>query len=343
MGNKKTSEQILEEIMSQLKDGAKTITEISESIKSNWLTTEKFLKKLEENAQVMEVFSSPKMKVYIRTDDPTYYNLPFSKDIRDKTIYLLSEIVKLWRVKEGTYPNKTTIQKIAVEVIRDCNLNLPVLEFHYGKVTCMNVSYEYDLIQVYDISPPKNSQIIIECIKKILRSNKHTGKSYEERNLQYNNNEGMSFYVAKEELIKSFNKNIKKRISESLIELSVNFPMRLEEYYSGFNDFISTSIALLSIESDKENLSTIKDTFFSLWNLLTTASYFKDASKFIPPQKRELFEQIRNLDLNFKKMGYENLFTELKSELISIDESKLKMTQDDELKEVKKLFLENLD
>jgi len=59
-------------------------------------------------------------------------------------------------------------------------------------------------------------------------------------------------------------------------------------------------------------------------------------------KKKELFEQIKKLNLDIKKMGYENLATELKSVLISMDESKLKMPQDDESKKIQKLFLENL-
>ncbi len=339
--NKKTSIQIQEEILSQLKEGSKTITEISESINSNWLTTEKFLKNLVEDKQVVEVFSSPKMKVYRRADDPVYYSLPFSKEVRDQNIYLLSKIIELWKNKEGSYPNKTTTQKIAVEVINDCKLDLPILEFHYGKVTCMNVSYEQNLVEVYDISPPKNSKKIIVCIKNILKKNKHTGKSYQERSMQYEN-EGMGFYLAKEELIKSFNSSNEKNILKNLTELSINFPMELKEFYLEFNDFISSSITLLSMGSNKDSLAKIKEPFFSLWDLLTTVLYFKDASKFILPKKRELFEQIKNLDLNFKKTTYENLFSELKSELINIDESKLKMPQDNESNEIQKLFLENI-
>jgi len=344
MGSKKTSDEIIERILDELKEGPKTITEISESINSNWLTTEKFLKELrDEKKEVIEIVSSPKMKVYIRADDPTYYSLPFSKDIRNKTIYLLSKIVELWKEKESNYPNKTTTQKIAVEVINDCKLDLPILEFHYGKVTCMNVSYGQNLVKVYDISPPKNFQErILECVNKILKEGKHTGKSFDERNTQYEK-EGMKFYSAKEKVIKSFRGDKKKNISKNLIEFSVNFPMRLGEYYSEFNDFISTSISLLEIESNKDNLYDIKETFFSLWDLLTTASYFQYASKFILPQRRELFEQIRNLTLNFKKTTYENLFSELKSELISIDETKLKMPQDNESKDIQKLFLESLE
>jgi len=285
MVNKKTSKQIRDEIMSQLMEGSKTITEIGDSINSNWLTTEKFLKDLKEDKQVVEVFSSPKMKVYRRTDDPVYYSLPFSKEVRNQNIYLLSKIIKLWKEEKDSYPNKTTIQKIAVEVINDCKLDLPVLEFHYGRVTCMNVSYEYDLVEVYDISPPKNSQEIISCIKKISKEEEHTGVSSDERKLQYEN-EGMIFYLVKEKLIENFED--KEKTIQNLSELLSNFPMKLEDYYSEFNDFVSTSIALLSIDSNKDNLFSIKETFFSLWDLLTTALYFKDAGKFILPQKKRI-------------------------------------------------------
>jgi len=342
MGNKKTSKEIKDVILKKLREGPKAISEISESIGSNWLTTEQYVGGLIKEKQVVEVFSSPKMKVYRRTDDPVYYSLPFSKEVRNDTIYLLSKVIELWKKKKGISPNKTTTQKIAVEVINQCNLDLPILEFHYGKVTCMNVSSDSDLMEVYEINPPKNSSEILNCIKKIIGNSKHSGKSKQERDLQYEK-EGMNFYSAKEELIKSFNKN-DKEIPKNFIGLSINFPMRLEKYYSKFNDFISVSTTLLSLDSKEEdNLNKIKETFFSLWDLLTTASYFIDAGNYIPQNKRELFEQIKKINLNFKSMGYENLITELESELVNIDFSELKMPQGEESKQIQKLILESLD
>ena len=43
---KKTPEQIKEDILNELQNGPKTISEISENMNSNWLTIEKFLNEL---------------------------------------------------------------------------------------------------------------------------------------------------------------------------------------------------------------------------------------------------------------------------------------------------------
>ncbi len=156
--------------------------------------------------------------------------------------------------------------------------------------------------------------------------------------------EGMNFYSAKEELIKSFKSNKEVEITKNLINLSINFPVKLQEFYSEFNDFVSFSTTLLSIDSKEEDiLNKIKETFFSLWDLLTTASYFIDASNFIPLNKRELFKQIKKINLNFRLMGYENLITELQSELINIDFDEIKMPKGDESLEIQKLIRESLE
>jgi len=343
MGNKKTSKEIRKVILKKLRDGPDSISEISESIGSNWLTTEQHIGELIKNHEVVEVLSSPKMKIYRRTDDPVYYSLPFSKEVRDNTIYLLSKIIELWKEKNKEYPNKTTTQKIAVEVIEKCNLNLPILEFHYGKVTCMNIDSNSNLMNTYEIISPTNYKDILNCIKERIGDKSHSGKSYDERILQYRN-KGMDFYITKEELVKSFKGDKFQEIEKKIFDLSMNFPMKLDYFYSKFNDFVSTSTTLLSLESEEEdNLEKIKETFFSLWALLTTASYFIDASNFIPQNKKEVFGQIKRIGLNFKSIGYEDLITELQSELVNINFENIKMPEGDESKEIQKLIRESLD
>ena len=51
---KKTPEEIRSEILAQLKDGPKTIAEISEAVNSNWLTIEKFMNELKAEEKVIE-------------------------------------------------------------------------------------------------------------------------------------------------------------------------------------------------------------------------------------------------------------------------------------------------
>ena len=58
-----------------------------------------------------EILSTDKMKVYRRTDDPVYYSIPFSKEIRTKTLYILSEIEKEWKKKRGQTYQKRLCKK----------------------------------------------------------------------------------------------------------------------------------------------------------------------------------------------------------------------------------------
>ena len=349
MAIRKISQQIKDEILFQLREGPISTKRLSEKVGSNWSTINDYLRQLKSEGKVREIISLDSVRFYVRTDDPVYYSLPFSKEVRDQTIYLLSRIIEEWEKKNKFYPPKTTTQKIAVEVIDRCGLDLPVLEFHYGKVTCMNVEPKSDVEIVYDVKIPKNSKEILECVKKIIKEGAHTDKSYRERNNQYEK-EGMHFYKIKEELAYILNnKEInKEEIMDNLYKLSMNFPIKLEKFYSEFNDFISVSIALLSLsnidgEREDNNLMKIKETFFSLWDLLTTTSYFLDAERFISIQKRDLFKQIRDINIGFKKTAYENLFSELKSELANVDPSELKMSQGENSKKIQNLILENLD
>ncbi len=347
MRTKKTSEQIKDRILEKLKDGPITITEVSESINSNWLTTEKFLKELKEDNLVSEIIFSPKMKIYRRTDDPVYYGLPFSKEVRNKTIYVLLRVLEEWKKQRGIYPSKTTTQKIAVKTIIKCNLDLPVLEFHYGKVTCASITPDQNIEKVYHIVAPEEAEKIKKCIKEIIKDKSHTGRAYKERRKQYEE-EGMKFYSAKEDLVKSFDdKNNELDIVEKLHHLSINFPVKLQEFYSEFNDFISISTTLLSVknkgEEEKDNLRKIKETFYLLWDILTTLAFFIDSKKYVSLQKKEILNQIKEFHINLKKMSYGNLLTELESELINVDFEEIKMPEGDESIEIQKLIRESLE
>jgi predicted transcriptional regulator len=350
MAVRKSPQQIKDEILEFLFEGPQNISEIAERISSNWPTTNKYLEELKAEGRVNEILSTDKMKVYRRTDDPVYYSLPFNKDTRIKTLYLLREVQRVWEKERGNKElSKTALQKIAVDVIRSCNLELPVLNFHYGMTTCASFDPTNESVSKF-IKEPSDKKRIIECISREVNDPNHTGKAYREREYQYTKyKEEMKFYNSKEKVMKTFilendPKKIKKELKGILLELSINFPIKLEEFYGEFENFISNSqVILLNNENEEKGLEVIKETLAQLWDKMTTFTSFQDSERFIEGNKRQLFDQIRKLNLGFKELNYKPYIEELESFAQIINPFEIDLPQTESSKEIQKLILEGLE
>src|SRR3989339_515654 len=282
------------------------------------------------------------MKVYRRIDDPIYYSLPFNKEISIKTLYLLKEVEERWKKEKGIELSKTALQKIAVDIIKTQNLNLPILNFHYGMTTCASFdSNNKDILEL--VTEPKEKEKILEGIKEALKDKRHDGIAYRERLYQYNKYK-MDFYLAKENLTKLFilyekdnsKKTFKNELRQAILELSLNYPIKLDKFYFDFERFIrNTQIILSNKKSDEvDNLEIIKGTLIQLWDKLTAFTSFKDAEEFIDNDKKQLFEQIRELNYNFKEMNYK-IYIEFNQKvknkgylLFSTEQSKILLSKD---------------
>jgi hypothetical protein len=355
MATRKSPQQIKQDILDFLFEGPQSTADIAEKIKSNWPTTNKYLEGLKTESKVEEILSTDKMKVFRRTDDPVYYSLPFDKETRTKTLYILKEIVKKWKEdRPGEELSKTALQKIAVDIIKSCNINLPVLNFHYGLTTCASFDESNAEINKF-IEEPKEKKIILECIEKEVNDRQnHTGKAYQERENQYKKyKEEMKFYGSKENFMKRFilikDKNeIREKIKEDLLGLSMNFPIKLQDFYEEFENFISNAQIILSrkekIPDEKleEDLRVIKETLIQLWDKITTFTSFLDSERFIDRKRKPLFEQIKKINLSFKELNYKSYFEELESFAQSINPFDLEMPMDEDSKEIQRLILEGL-
>lgn len=347
---RKTPQDIKKRILNLLFEGPKGISELAEEIDSNWPTTNKYLEELKADNKVNEIINSDKMKVYRRMDDPVYYSIPFNKDIRVSTLYLLKEIEERWKKEKGTELSKTALQKIAVDVIKTSNLKLPVLNFHYGMTTCASFdSTNSDILEL--IEEPKEKEKIIEGIKKVLKDDRHEGIAYKERLYQYTKYK-MNFYLAKENLTKLFIlyekkklDNLKKELKNSILELSLNYPIRLDNFYPDFERFARNANIILSNGDNGEidNLEIIKGTLIQLWDKLTTFTSFKDSEEFIDSDKKQLFEQIRELNYNFKEMNYKIYIDELESLAQAINPFEIKLPENESSIEIQKLITEGLE
>jgi len=351
MVTRKPSQEIKAKILEFLFEGPKSINEIATKINSNWPTTNNYLEKLKEEGAVNELLITDKMKIYRRTDDPVYYSIPFNKEIRMKTLYLLKEIEERWKKEKGIELSKTALQKIAVDVIKSCDLNLPVLNFHYGLTTCASFDSNNQLI-LNLIKEPKEKGLIIQGIKKVFENGTHTGIAHEERESQYKRY-NLLFYASKEKLDKMFlskernsktDKEMNQNIQKALLDLSLNFPLKLEKFYPDFEKFISnTQIVLLNKKDETHNLEIIKRTFDQLWDKLTTFTSFNDSEQYIDKDNKQLFEHIRELNMNFKDMNYRGYIEELESITQETNPFEIKMPQDEKSRDIQRLILESLE
>jgi hypothetical protein len=132
--DRKTSEEISEKILLKLKECPSTIEGLRKDLDSNWSTINNYLEKLKDDGKVREIVLRNNLKFFIRSDYPSFYGLPLDKRILNDGLFLLKTIVEKWRDEKKETINKTTMQKIAVEVIRENKqIDLPILKFHYGK------------------------------------------------------------------------------------------------------------------------------------------------------------------------------------------------------------------
>ncbi|HJX50564.1 hypothetical protein A3K73_05945 [Candidatus Pacearchaeota archaeon RBG_13_36_9] len=311
---KKIPGEIKSEILDQLKGGPKTNAEISEAINSNWLTTEKFLKELKEEKKIIELISAPKSKIYADLNDLAFFYLPLDKKIREQTFSLLYTINKLWKEENNqSSPLRTLLQKLAVRFIEENNLQdkIPILRHHYGQT--LAVRFEEDIpSEEYSLTESQRTslKILIEEYK-LLSSTDARLKQYEKPS--------MSFYAQKEKLIQSFSNKKLKVMESNFFNLLLEYPSELSLSFDIFDRGIYCAINILSLNEREEYLPHLKEIFSLIWDSLTTEAYFYDAEKLIPPDKLELFYQIKSNYLNSKLTNVSNVLEELETEINSLE------------------------
>src|SRR3989344_3707618 len=157
---RKAAEQIKEEILSHLKKGPISTKKLSDLLQSNWSTTNNYLEELSKEGKVREIYSRENLKVYVRSDYPVFYGLPLDEKKLNDSLFLLSTVIKLWQKKKKTVINKTTMQKIAVNVIKENSLDIPIIRFHYGKVlaTYLEPERSQEVINLYKVKEPSDSK-----------------------------------------------------------------------------------------------------------------------------------------------------------------------------------------
>lgn len=315
---KKNPEKIKKEIIRELNKGPKGTSEISENINSNWLTTEKFLIELIESKDIIEIISASKSKVYASRNDLSFFYLPLSEDIREKTFSLLDTFSKRWQEKTGKIPSKTVLQKLAVEFVEDDDKlykEIPVLRFHYGQTLALR--YEEGI----DVSKFKLNETQNKKLNNLIQIYKNYS-SKEAKDRQYEKS-SMKFYKEKEQMSRSLVKDSK--IAENKIfNLMVYYYPDLSESFALFDRMAYCAINILNLKKHKEEwLSDFKEVYSLIWDCLTTEAYFNDIERFIAPDKIDLFFQIKSNYLTSKITNVRDVLDELESGVNSLDSGEI--------------------
>ncbi len=304
MVNRRNAEQIQEDILSHLKEGPKSIKKLSELTESTWATINTHLNNLKEENKVREILSVNNMRVFIRSDYPVFYGLPLDKEKRNLSLYLLAKIIDSWKnTHDGEIPNKTTVQKIAVEIAKnEPSLNLPVVRFHYGKVLPVSIEPQNanQILIDYNVSKPKNSDDILKKINHEIKNGNHTNIAWKEKKKQYEKHKDMKIYLLKDKIeYASHNKDDFKAETEKIIYdffLEIPSTQRYSYYLQRYHDFISAfEFIIHSSEFEKEKkqyIQEIIEVFDSIWQSLTTQFFFEDFGSQTDKELEEIQENI---------------------------------------------------
>lgn len=302
---RKTSKEIKERILSHLKEGPSSTKKLSDLLGSNWSTINTYLEELKEEGEVREIYSRENLKVYVRTDYPVFYGLPLSEDKIKKSLALLSKIIERWNIKKGEQIAKVPLQKVAVDLIKNNTLDIPVVRFHYGKVLATYIEPQKyqevrETYKIVELNIPDS--IIDEEIKK------HSNISWKEKKRQYETHEDMEIFNLADKIYYLISKDKieeKDKILELFNEILLDFPIG-EKYSNLFNKyhefvevvhFIFNTKEFEQKESTKAFLKEILETFDAIWQGLTTEFFFEDIKPYIQKDYLEIFEFIKESKL----------------------------------------------
>ncbi len=350
--DRKTSEEIKKEILLKLKDGPSPIEKLRKDLNSNWSTINNYLEKLKEDGEVREIVLRNNLKFFVRSDYPSFYGLPLDKRVLNDGLFLLKIIVDEWRNKEQETINKTTMQKIAVEVIKNNEqINLPVLRFHYGKTLPLYLEPENysGVMQEYEIIAPKNKEEIIQMVRKEINSGNHNNIAWQEKRKQYESHPDMKIYLASDNISRDV---LKKKVDDEKLlnyfsEILLHFPTSnnysyIFEKYSDFLNainFIFNTKEFKEEPKQKENLiKEIFDTFNSIWDVLTIEFYFNEFESLCKEEFKDLLDTIKQVKIDISLFNLQDKLNNLLDYKKSLSLEKIELDEGE--KQIMNILLE---
>lgn len=350
---RKTPQQIEEKILSLLKKGPLSTKKLSDLLKSNWSTINSYLEELKQDGKVREIYSRENLKVYVRSDYPVFYGLPLEDKKFNDSLFLLSRIIEKWQEEKKEIINKTTMQKIAVNVIKNNSFDIPVIRFHYGKVltTFLEPERYRETVTIYEVEKPSISDKIIKAIEYEIKNGGHSNIAWKEKKKQYEEYPDMKIFCLSDKILHSISKSEMdpKNILDLFYDLFLEIPTggRYSYLFKQYHEFIEAvsfifnSKGFNSSNEDKKNcVKEILDTFNSLWQALTTEFFFEDIEPIINGEFKEIVQFIKDSKVKTYYFEIEEKLNNLLEYKKSLGQIKGKIGEDE--KKIIEILLEGV-
>lgn len=216
-GKKTETKKIITGIISSLKQGDKSISEVAEDAHINWETAQTYLNILTQTGILEKQTQGNKiMYTLLQKQENTLFGLPLSKEKQNIINFIFSKIKEEYKKLHNKDPNRTYMQKTTVEIIKQANLNIPVVWYLYGKICiCLYAEdKEYEF---------KNFKEMKE-IEKIIKNNIKEYDFESTRKMKEKQYKENSIYQIKEILNSKLleNRNIQKDFMEFYKEIIQN-------------------------------------------------------------------------------------------------------------------------
>ncbi len=278
MKNKKTALEIEREILQNLGEGPKTITDLKLKLNSNWQTVEKFLKKLEEEKKVKEVVSMDKKKIYQLITGDTYFEIPITDEERKKfrTLFFL---IKREYSKQKINLSRTHFAKAAVDAIKNSKelSGLPTIQYLYGIIPLMVADPTQEYLEEFIFR--EKEEIMKSIIFYIEKNPNNSAKEAKvNQHLKYN----QELHIIADRIFDIILKNWdNEKLLDELNKFYVLCPIVSEfPHVFEFTDkFVSIVNKLFSLNKLEEAKREISFSFGALWKYVATYKAYDSLRK----------------------------------------------------------------
>ena len=256
MGEK--TKDIVNSIKEILKEGPKSISEISKEIGINWRTAENYLEIL-ENLGLVDEIDNDHTRIYFYKDKNNYFELYVKRKDAKIISSIYHQIKRICQEKFGRDSTKTQVYKIIWNVNKKLNLGLPIGWYIYGPCS----------VQIY-----QGDEHDYKLDGRISKSVKETTKEYcsmDSSSLQNKIyvDEKKDIYLAKKKLIELKDLEDKEELNNVLMDLIKFAPKDTIEVVTDF----ARATLLLGWDETRECFNE------SVWKYIAMV-IFKDSLEF---------------------------------------------------------------
>ncbi|NPA86600.1 MAG: hypothetical protein GXO00_01175 [Candidatus Diapherotrites archaeon] len=301
---------VVKKVFSVLSEEPKTILDVSREAGVSWEGAKRVLELLEELGFVVKTPSGYRLvKKGTPGSEETYFKVYIDPERKKRAQALLYLVSRTWKELVGTEPGPLFVQKIAVEVARDLNLDVPVLR------------YKYSMFIPVDPAPVDHDfgeevkQRVRTLIKEVSSMNIR-----EFINFVYSRYDDRIFSLKEQILAKLFRGEVDESLESSLWELMVELDDReLREYVARYLGLIQPFLG----NAPPELIPLFRMLFEALWDYTATKLFWIDYTRYYP----DVLPVNLAANLVASKQFLEDLFSDVTTIVDSIVEKKLDTLQ----------------